>query len=202
MPTRKKEIIMLPTIKYGDHSVDTSKLPEVSVKALLSRGLSHFLGNEQASKVTAKIVTALALSDETSAEAAKAAVKAFRISNEADCSAWTTEAQTNALKALADGTVGVRAAGTGPKLSPIETVIRRLAKGEVIDTLKANNIAVPKGEDKVSFADGKSMSMDELVERRIAKHGDRLKKAAAKELADKARKLEQAAKDGLGDLTD
>ena len=39
-------------VTYGTHTLDFTKLPAKSLEAMLKRGVTHFLGNEQASKVS------------------------------------------------------------------------------------------------------------------------------------------------------
>ena len=150
-------------ITYGTHTFDTAKLPEASISALLRRGLAHFLGNEQASKVASHF------DGETPTDEAKAAYKA--------------ECVANAVKALHEGTVG--SSTRGPRGSTIETVLRALAKAEVITVLKANKLVFPTGEKKIKFGDGTELTGADLIDRRIAKHGERLmKEAQAKMKAD------------------
>lgn len=174
----------MPTIKYGTHEIDTATLPEVSATALMRRGLAHFLGNEQASKV-ASFVKA---SKEPVTDEAKAAKLA--------------EFVASAKEALIAGTIGSNV--RGPRGSAVETVERALAKAEVISILSnlSPKVKFPKGEEKVEFADGTKLSGEELIARRLAKHGDRLRKEAeAKMKADarKAEKVGEAAK-GLAGL--
>lgn len=194
----------LPIITYGDRKVDTASLPEKSIEALLRRGVTHYLGNEQASKVTAKIEAAIkkaAGADDF--VVIRDDIKKYREANSDQVSLWMKEVTDSALAALLEGTIGNRAVGaSGPKLAPLDTIVRKVAKAEVIDTLKANGLSTPKGEEKVQFDGGKSFTLDELIDRRIAKHGDRLTAAAKKELAERARKAKQAAEAGVSDLID
>lgn len=193
----------LPVITYGDRKVDTASLPEKSIEALLRRGVTHYLGNEQASKVTAKIDKAVSEGKAEGFVATRDDIKAYREANSDQVGIWMKEVTDSALAALLEGTIGNRAVGTsGPKLAPLDTIVRKVAKAEVIDTLKANGLSTPKGEEKVQFDGGKSFTLDELIDRRIAKHGDRLTAAAKKELADRARKAKQAAEAGVSDLID
>lgn len=165
-------------ITFGDHTIDTASLPVQSVEALLRRGLSHFLGNEQASKVAGW-------------------VKAFEKANpgqtvdEADKEAKKSEYVKAALQALTDGTVGM---GRAPAISPLEREIDRLARAEVVAVLKSNGIKPPKGDEKVKFANGAEFTMDELIERRIEKFRDVLTAAAQKKIAadEKRRKAAEA----------
>lgn len=167
-------------LTYGDSiSVEIAKLPVQSLEALLKRGFSHFIGNEQASKVAA------AFAGKPEAEATdemKAAKKA--------------EVQTAAIAALLAGTVGVRASGTGgTKATPKESIVRANAKKEVTDILKHNKIGFPTGEKKVKMPDGAELTGAELIARYVAKHGERLGKEADAELKRRARDAEK-----VGDL--
>ena len=49
-PTTEERNIM-SDIQYGNVKIDTAHLPPASIQALLSRGLAHYLGNEQNAKV-------------------------------------------------------------------------------------------------------------------------------------------------------
>lgn len=153
----------MPVIKYGEHEIDTDKLPAKSVEALFQRGVTHFLGNEQASKVAAKF------KDEPNA-------------TDADKAAFKAECVANAVKALQEGTIGARA--VGPRGSTVDTIMRRLAGAEVKVILGANGIKQPKGDAKVEFSDGTKLSMAELIDRRLAhaEHGPRIRKEAEAEM--------------------
>ena len=84
-------------LTYGDITRDPATMPEASRNALLARGFSHLLGNEQASKVVARIRKALAEGKPDGYEATKADVQAFRESNGKLVSAWADEARADAL---------------------------------------------------------------------------------------------------------
>lgn len=161
-------------------TIDSATLPETSVKALLSRGLSHFLGNEQASKVAAK----------------KEAFKAETGNDAADdeVAAWKEEFQAAAIAALEAGTVGVRAP-SAPRLDPIESVIRRFAKAEVLAVLKNANLKAPVKDETIEIG-GNAFTMEDLISRRISKEGERLTKEAKKHMDAEARRAKQAAEQG------
>ncbi len=175
---------------YGK-TFDTASLPEASVRALFARGLNHVLGNEVASKVTAwkgRFV-----------ESEK------RDPSESEIDAARATYRDEMVGKIAAGTLGVRAVGVSA--DPVEALIERLAWEEIDTTLKANKYKwdFPKGADgkrlkgsegTVALPDGK-FTKDELIERRLAKHGDRLRAAAEKQLKARARKLAEAAGAGL-----
>jgi len=164
-------------ITYGEHTIDPTKLPVESINALLRRGVSHFLGNEQASKLTAWIeATTKTANGAAPGDDEKAAKKAELIKA--------------AIEALASGTVGTRV--SGPRVEPIEAARNGIAKKEVLDILRAANIKVPKGEESVKFADGTEKTLAQMVATRLEKFGDRIEKEAAKKLADDARRVKAA----------
>lgn len=182
-------------LEYGKLSVDTATLPEASLNALIRKGWAHFMGNEQASKVTAwkaKLVDGTPATDTAPAVAG-------REPSEDEISAAKDAYQAAALKALQDGTVGVSVA-RGPAVSPEETIMRGLAKAEITATLKANGLKVPTGEAVVKFGDGQSFTMAQLIARRLEPEGEgrsyaqggRLKAEAAKEMKRRAREIEKA----------
>lgn len=165
-------------IKYGDKTLDFNTLPQASLVAMLRRGVSHFFGSEQASKVTAYFDPehddAENRKDTPEARAAKKA-----------------EFQSTAYDALVAGTVGVSV--RGPSVDPITTIMRRLAKNEIKTILAANKIKWPaKSEDVIETPDGKKFTGNELIDRRLAKEGERLKKEAEKIAAEQAKKNAKA----------
>lgn len=172
------------TITYGEHSISATKLPAVSLHRLASYGLAHYLGNQAASKVVAWADKA---ENANATDEQKAAQKATF--------------QSAMVQALMDGTIGQHAA-RGPAVDPVEAIQARLAKAEVLKVLKENGIKAPKKEEEVEFKDGTKLSMDALIERRIAKHGERLMTEAKKEVADKARKAKKLAENAGNDVSD
>lgn len=179
----------LPVITYGAHTVDFNTVPESSITAMLRRGVSHLFGSEMASKVTAFFDPDQETPPEDTAEA-RAVKKA--------------EFQAEAFAKLIAGTIGIST--RGPAVDPFVTVLRKLAKKEIVDILKQNGVAWPKkAEDIVETPDGSKYTGPQLIDRRLAgPHGDRLNKEAKKaveEAARKAKKAEEAAKaEGLSGL--
>src|SRR5665213_2926780 len=164
-------------VTYGTHEIDVDALPEASKAALIRRGISHFLGNEQASKVSAWIESATKEAEGTEPTAeAKAAKKA--------------EFVKSAIEALVAGTIGTRV--SGPRVEPIEAIRNSIARKEVTDILRAAGIKVPKGDEGVKFADGTVKTLAQMITTRLDKFGDRIEKEAAKKLADDARRVKAA----------
>jgi len=182
-------------VTYGNITLDFTALPGKSTEAMLRRGVTHFLGNEQAAKVTGW-------------KQKLAEDKVFPSDDE--IAAKKAEYVAVALKALEEGTVGT--ATRGPAADPIEAEMERIAKREINGILKTNNAKFTgKGDErKVTFANGDSFTMDELVERRLSgvdketgqPHADRLRKLAEKAIKDAARQAEKAkAAGGLADAS-
>lgn len=183
---------------YGEHQVDRAKLPEATVHAIFNRGLVHFLGNEQASKVTNALQRETErLVKEFEAEAKRPATdeekEQFRDMAEGKRAELKASYIEAALKAMNEGTIGV-GRSRGPAADPIEVEMERFAKAEVKLALQAHGIKVPKGDEAVQFADGTKLTMDDLVDRWMTKNGDKAKAHAEKVLRDKAKKAEQARK--------
>ncbi len=171
----------MTTVTYGDKSYDFTKLPAVSGEAMLKRGVAHFFGNEVAAKVTAwkkKYETdnagAMPGDDEIAAKHAEV----------------TADFETK----LTEGTVGVST--RGPSVDPVEAEMERIAKREINNILKTSNAKWSgKGDERrVTFADGTSLTMDEMVDRRLAnaEHGPRIRKDAEKAIKAAAREAEKA----------
>lgn len=171
-------------VTYGNSTVDFSTLPPQSVKAILSRGVAHFLGNEQSAKI-----------GPNSSWATKFEKDNGRKPDESDVEKQKGINLENALKALTEGTIGT---ARGPKLDPVEAEMDRIAEREVWDTLAGANLCKknkkPKDEDEFTFANGDKFTFETLVSRRLEKHADRIKSAAEKKVAaeKKARETAQA----------
>lgn len=168
------------TIAYGDYTVDVAKLPQASVMALLRRGFSHFMGSEQASKVTGRFTP----ND-------KGALPEGVTDTPEARTAYKSEVQTAAFAALQAGTVGQHVS-RGPKVDPITATKQAIARREVTETLKANGLKFPKGDETVDLG-GTKLSGADLISRRLAKHGDRIHKEAVKHVNDLERAKKKAA---------
>ena len=181
-------------ITYGTHEFDFAALPVQSLTAMVKRGLTHYLGSEQASKVTRD--KAQYQDDNAGAEM-----------SEADINAAKAEYVASAIAALQAGTVGTST--RGPSLDPVEAEVARIAKAEINTVLKANGATFKKvGEGDtakrvVTFANGDAFTMAELVERRLAAHGERIRKEAekaVKKASEQAAKSKVASAGSVADL--
>lgn len=194
-------------VTFGTHTINTDTLPVASVNALLSRGLSHYLGNEQASKVTAKIRTKISSDLSTpdkevnQKDISTEQVKSFRETFPDTVQEWTDTAIANAIAALNDGTVGVRAIGEA-KVSPKEAIVNSIASAEVIAQLASRDM-VKKDAKKVksdqafvfnaATADERTVTFGALVAKKIELHRERLDGEAQKELDRRAREAAKVA---------
>lgn len=166
----------------GNVSLDVTSLPDVSIHALLSRGLTHFFGSEAASRVKARVDK---IEEETGAPAGddeRAAIKA--------------EVLADFVAKLREGTIGSRLAAIA--VDPIDKVKAQLARKQVEDTLRANGIKVPKKDEAVQFDNGDTFTMVELVARKLARNGEAIEKEAAKIVRDQAAKKAAAEKAAVG----
>lgn len=119
-------------LKYDTFEIDTDELPEASVNALLQRGLTHYLGNEQASKVTSW-------------------KKSHEDADESAIEAQASEYRTAAYDALLNGTIGTRAGG--PKLKGIDRLIHLVAVEQITAFAASQKAKMPSGKgsaDKVA----------------------------------------------------
>ena len=169
----------MPVITYSDLTIDTATLPEASLVALLSRGLTHLLGNEISSKVHS-----WACGEDQANSDDRATVKAWKEANAEAVSAKVKEFQSATLAALAEGTIGTRTGGTS--IDPIERRAEVIARKEVVAILSNAGTKVPKGEQKVKMGEAE-FTMADLIERRMAKYGDRLRADARRELEAEAK---------------
>jgi hypothetical protein len=179
-PTHRKENEM-SVHKYGDFTIDTAAIPAKSLEALISRGVTHYLGNEQASKVSGWAKKVL---EETKAEPSEDEIKVKK-----------AEFVAAAHAALLDGSIGTRTGG--PKLDPLERATRDIAGEEISAMLKKAGQKVPKGKETITVK-GQELTFSDLVDRRIAseQHGERIAKDAKARVA----KTAKVAEEGLDDL--
>lgn len=177
-------------VTYGTNAFDFTKLPESTLTGMLKRGVTHFLGNEQAAKVTnwskkvLKETGALPSDDELAAKKA--------------------EYVAAAIQAMEAGEVGQ--GSRGPATDPLEAKMESIAKDEIRGIVAKNGGKwTGKGEERgVTFKDGSRMTMDEMVERRLAnpEHGPRIQKEADKALKAAAKEADKAkAAGGLSDAS-
>ena len=176
----------MTTFTYGELSIDSDKFHPNAVQALLRRGLSHLLGNEQAAKVGPESAWGKA-----NANATKEQVAAAKLAM-----------QQSAIATLYDGTIGVRAS-SGPKADPLTSEMRKLAKIEIVAILGANKdtegkaVKFPTGDKTVILPDGTSATGEQLIGRRLAKHGERIKAEASRNIAAQAKKAKQVVEAGV-----
>lgn len=184
--TRSLPMTINQAITYGDHTIDFAALPEASVRAILSRGVTHFLGNEQSAKV-----------GPNSSWVAKFTKENGRAPTEDEVTAQRKLNIEKAIEALVAGSVGT---ARGPKVDPIEAEMDRIAEREVWDILSSQNPPLckknkkPKDEDEFTFADGTKLTFGTMVERRLSPekgHVDRITKEATKKVEAEKRAREK-----------
>lgn len=172
------------TISYGDIVIDLGAIPHDSLRKLASKGLTHYLGNEQASKVTAK---AKAYADENGEDA-----------DDATRAAWRDEFIAIAMDKLMSGAMGA-VESRGPRGTSTDTVMREIAEKEIRDVLKQNKLTMPTGDKTIKLADGE-FTRAQLIARRLERHGERLRGEAEAELRARERKAAKEAEAGLAAL--
>lgn len=183
---------------YGENiNLPLADIPADSLHALAQRGLSHELGNVVASKIVGLIRKAI--NPEKPSEVSTDAVRVWREGNASAINAWTSTEQTEIVKAILDGTLGVRAVSArGPALDPVETVMRRLAEGQVVEILKARGLKLPKGEEVIDFGSGVTRTRKQMIDNRLASNSDELRRVAQRQVNEAKRLREAAAKEAPG----
>jgi hypothetical protein len=191
-------------VSYGDHEVDLSAIPTKSLRALVTRGLAHFLGNEVSAKVIGEF-RSRAVTQATTAkgtpltkEERESIVKNLELdSDDEEYQNVKLTFQREAIKALYEGTVGDRA--FGPKADPFEAACGTIVRTEVINVLRAHGLhtgkANPKEDQTWTFGTGDTaqvMSFADLQARHLAKHEARIHREAKAKLDAEARKVAQA----------
>lgn len=167
-------------------TVAPQDLPAVSVAYLFRKGFMHYFGNEAAARVSnAKKVaeeTGTPLTDEQVIEA-------------------RAEFQSAFLATLKAGTVGNRASGvaTGPKATPLETVVNKMAAAEIGAKLAKVGLKLPTG-DKVITVSGETRTRAQLLASYLAKHGERITADAKKSIKAEEARLAKVQGDDVSDL--
>jgi hypothetical protein len=171
---------------YGEFVVDVEDLPQVSVDVLLQRGFTHLLGNEVASKVSAKVkgVAAEGLGIKVG-EVESSEISQWRAEHGEEVAGFTAEARQEYVRALIAGAVGIKPGRAGNAESKLEKLKRKIAWEEIKAVLGSRGIDIPRGEQVVSFANGEAFGKEELIDRRLGnvKHGPRIEEQAKGELA-------------------
>lgn len=171
-------------IKYGTFGpVTVESLPAASLEALIRRGLSHFMGNEQAAKV--------------SAAKAKATADGGTALTEDEIASKLQANRESAWAALLAGEIGLRAPA-GESVDPFEKLQARIAREQVEAILRANGLKVPKKDGTVTFADGKVKTMSDMIAARLEKNGPAIEKEATKRQKDAEAKRKAAEASAVG----
>lgn len=158
---------------YGDHKIDSTKLPSASIDALLRRGFRIVLGTEAASVANGAVPRDEATEPKGTDRTTTAAAYAKALAT----------ATSDKLAELVAGTIG-SGHGGGPRGSKIDTYIRAIARKEVLAKLTANGLKEPKkANEKIIFPNGDMYNMAEMIARRLKVHGERIGKEAEKKMA-------------------
>ena len=169
-------------ISYGDFKIELAVLPLASQVNLAQRGLAHVLGNEVSSKtvsfIRGKVVEG---SERKASDVTTEEVKAYRSENETVVLAFEAEARAALVKEIEEGTLGQgRSTSAKPALSKVDTMARAIALEELKEILTKNGLKLPTGEKTLSFSNGDTFTREELISRRLEKHGERIGKEAKK----------------------
>lgn len=154
-------------LAYNEHSIDLKKIPEVSLVALARRGLVHYLGNEQSAKVSNAKKAKEEAGEEFDAEAFKSALVA------------------EAVKAIHAGQIGQ--GNRGPTKDPLQAAIEAVTRASVVETLKANGIKTPKGEETITIG-GQVRTLAQMMVNRYARDKVAIDKEANKRVEDQKKR--------------
>lgn len=166
------------SVTYGAFTFDLSTLPESTLVAMVRKGISHYLGNEQASKVSTW-AKARAESD-------------LGAANDVELATYKSDVVAAAVASMHEGTVGANT--RGPRGSSLDTEIKKIATKEIMDLLTQHGISKPKkAADPISFPNGDAFTLAQLVERRLAKFGERITNEAEANMRAAARRTAQEA---------
>lgn len=174
-------------LKYAEIEIDPSTLPLVTQVALMQRGFSHVLGNEVASTVVSLIRKAIAGESGKAGDVTTDQIKAFRAEDPDRISAWETAAENEKLVAMSEGKLGQGKVGTvRQSKDPVAAETAKIAKEEVSAKLRGAGFKVPTGENVVTFPNGDTRTMGQMIEAHLTAHGERIGKEASRRVKAKA----------------
>jgi hypothetical protein len=175
---------MNPTLSYSSRdgalsfTAEFGKLPEATQNKIVASGLNHILGNEVASRFTAW-------------KDAEANVNA---TDEAKAAARLT-IFSDFVKKINEGTLGTRIGG--PKADPVETEMDNIARREVLELIAGAGVKIAAKDatdDLPLNLNGVATTLGDLIERKLEKAGDRIRKAAESSVKEKERERAKKAK--------
>lgn len=192
-------------LTYGDHSVDFDGLPEATRYAIAHEGFVHFLGNRVASRVAGWCES------QAGDGATKEAVKAWKDSHADAVNEQAAAFREATLKAMLDGTLGVRAT-SGPRAAtdPLGAEMRKIAKEQITMILAAHGLKFPIGKDesgapKTVSIRGVVRTGEQLISDRLdpdypRNNRDAIEAEAKRNLAAKAKAAAKLAEAGIEGL--
>lgn len=157
-------------LKYGDNVLDVNDIPLNVQLALMARGFTHVLGNEVASKVTAKA--------KKSAEDKEAP----RTLTEDEKTALAVGFRNAAIESIMDGSFGTHTRASGPKVGKLERIMRAFAVERLAIALAKSKAKLPTKTATIKVS-GEDLTRDQLIDRWLAKHGDEAKAEAERRIA-------------------
>lgn len=156
------------------------------------KGCNHTFANVVDSKVVAKIKKVgypeVALKDFVPNDKR---IAHYRETNKDTIALWTNEAIDENLKAVADGTLGMRA--SGPRVSDFESRVIAMAKEQVRKRCADRGWVIPFNARATLMLDGMPKSFGELVEMSITKNRVDFEAKIAQEMEEARRLAAQAA---------
>ena len=176
------------TIESVSATVDAFTLPNTSLLALIKRGIRVVLSTEASRAINTW------KNHKDNADAIKAmTTEEF----EAKLAELLETEQLRLWAKITNGTFGVREPkAAGPRkarvVDPVEKEARLLAKTEITNILKGMGLEFPTKSKTVLDANGTAVDGETLIERRMTKHGDRLRGEAKKIVAARERALAKA----------
>ena len=163
------------TITVSGVTIELSKIAPVNNHALLVKGLSQYLGNNQSSNLSAWVKR---LTDAGEAEPSDAA--------KAD---YVTALKTKARDKLYNGDIAATAQ-RGAKADPVKVIMKSLAEAEVRNILKQSGLSMPSKDNVITFGDGSTRTRQQMIDNRLEKFGDRLRRAAEAQIKATQRQTE------------
>lgn len=178
---------MTDTIEFesGAYKIAIADIPAASVAAMLQQSFNHRLGNQADSRLVAF------------AKANGHDIGEWRASDEGK--AKLAEFRDATVRAILDGTLGVRKPGAGRKeADPVEKEYQKLLVAAVKKALKDNyNVSLPKDETAITFGNA-TRTRSQMLENFASKFGAALREQAEKNVRAAQRAIDKAAQNAVG----
>jgi hypothetical protein len=156
----ERDLVWKDAATGHEYRVAFADVPARNLAVLCQKGITHFMGNEQASKYVAY----------KASDVGKAASKEDQL-------AWLKTCRDEAFEKVLNGTLGIRSASGAARVTGIDAVMRRIAVEMLTAELAIHNAKLPTG-DKTIEVRGKAYTREQLIETMLKRRADLIKQKA------------------------